>query len=93
MKNFDFKPRLIRWVFLLQEFDLAIKDKFEMENVVADHLSRQDPKVTPTKELKIGDSFPDDQLLVISLQATPWFADLVNFRVCGVRPPGLLSYQ
>ena len=36
----DAKARLIRWVFLLQEFNLQIKDKKGVENVVADHLSR-----------------------------------------------------
>ena len=34
------KPRLIRWVLLLQEFKLEIKDKKGSENSVADHLSR-----------------------------------------------------
>ncbi|XP_074300737.1 uncharacterized protein LOC141632048 [Silene latifolia] len=34
------KPRLIRWILLLQEFDLSIRDKSGAENVVADHLSR-----------------------------------------------------
>jgi hypothetical protein len=35
----DAKPRLIRWVLLLQEFDIEIRDKKEVENLVADHLS------------------------------------------------------
>jgi hypothetical protein len=33
-------PRLIRWILLLQEFDVQIRDKKGVENVVADHLSR-----------------------------------------------------
>ena len=34
------KPRLIRWVLLLQEFDLEIKDMKGCDNVIVDHLSR-----------------------------------------------------
>ncbi|KAL1544524.1 hypothetical protein AAHA92_21365 [Salvia divinorum] len=34
------KPRLIRWVLLLQEFDWDVEDKRGVENKVVDHLSR-----------------------------------------------------
>ena len=34
----DTKPRLIRWILLLQEFDLKIRDKTGSKNVAADHI-------------------------------------------------------
>ena len=40
MTKKEAKPRLIRWVQLLQEFDLQIKDKKGCDNVIDDHLSR-----------------------------------------------------
>jgi len=63
---------------------LEIKDKAGLASVVADHLSRLGPEATPREEIPIDDSFPDEQLLAISHQATPWYVDLVNFKVCGV---------
>src|SRR3954470_6077063 len=36
----DAKPHLIRWILLLQEFDLTILDKKGSDNSVADHMSR-----------------------------------------------------
>ncbi|GKD48741.1 reverse transcriptase domain-containing protein [Tanacetum coccineum] len=36
----DAKPRLLRWILILQEFDVIIRDKKRAKNLVADHLSR-----------------------------------------------------
>ena len=60
----DTKPRLTRWILLCQEFNLTIKDKKGVENVVADHLSRLVPE-SSSHGVPIGDSFPDEQLLLL----------------------------
>jgi hypothetical protein len=59
----DAKPRLIRWILLLQELDLEIKDKKGVENSVANHLSRMN--ITNKQELSINDSLQDDMLLKV----------------------------
>ena len=40
MANKEAKPRLIKWVLFLQEFDLEIKDRKGCDYVIVDHLSR-----------------------------------------------------
>ncbi|KAI3782657.1 hypothetical protein L2E82_12710 [Cichorium intybus] len=77
MTKKDAKPRLIRWVLLLQEFDLEIRDKSGKQNLVADHLSRIINNEEPTP---LNDSFPDEQLLT-NQTITPWYADMVNYLV------------
>jgi len=79
------KPRLIRWILLLQEFDLEIKDREGIKNPVADHLSRMYFK--EPQELPINDSLRDDMLFKVT-KADPWYADIVNFIVAGYVPPG-----
>ena len=60
IKKSNSKPRFIQWVLLLQEFDLEIKDKAGLVNVVADHLSRLYLEATPSEELSIDDSFSNE---------------------------------
>ena len=62
MHKKDTKAQLIRWILLLEEFDLKILDKKGVENVTVDHLSRI-PNA-PSYELPINDDFPNEQLLV-----------------------------
>jgi hypothetical protein len=79
----DAKVRLIRWILLLQEFSLTIKDKKGVENVVADHLSRLTFEDN-SDHLPINDEFPDEHLFVIS--ELPWYAHIVNYFVIGEIP-------
>ncbi|CAN6566335.1 unnamed protein product [Malus baccata var. baccata] len=83
------KPWLIRWMLLLQEFDIEIRDKKGSENVVADHLSRM---VHNEESLPIVETFPDEQLLSIKV-SEPWYADLVNFLVSKQIPSTLTRHQ
>ncbi|CAN6578532.1 unnamed protein product [Malus baccata var. baccata] len=82
----DAKPQLIRWILLLQEFDLEIKDKKGSENVVTDHLSRLIiPTASKEDSLPLRESFPNEQLFAVQFR-TPWFADIVNYLVKGPFP-------
>ena len=91
MSKKEAKPRLIRWVLLLQEFDLEIKDKRGCDNVIADHLSRVERNKAEDEEAGLTENFPDEQLFQLSFQL-PWYADIVNYLACGVVPPKF-SYQ
>ena len=86
----DTKPRLTRWILLCQEFNLTIKDKKGVENVVADHLSRLVPE-SDSHDIPIGDSFPDEQLF--ALAHYPWYVDIVNYLITGQIPAQWTSQQ
>ncbi|KAL4379739.1 hypothetical protein GQ457_02G022960 [Hibiscus cannabinus] len=85
----DAKPKLIRWILLLQEFDLEVKDRKGTENQVADHLSRLDNPHNQDRDVEISDSFPDEKILFAT--TIPWYADIDNFLVSGIVPPDLSS--
>jgi hypothetical protein len=71
----DAKPRLIRWILFLQEFDVEIRDRKGVENFVADHLSRmnrgQDDKQP------IEDKMKDDHLYRV-LDKDTWMIDIIR---------------
>ncbi|XP_075109044.1 uncharacterized protein LOC142180847 [Nicotiana tabacum] len=74
----DARPRLLRWILLLQEFDLEIKDKKGTENQVADHLSRlEDP---PLEFSEIKEEFPDEHIFSVDSVVTqpPWCQKISN---------------
>ena len=91
MSKKEAKLRLIRWVLLLQEFDLEIKDKKGCDNVIADHLSRVEHNETGKEETELKENFPEEQHFKVSFQI-PWYADIVNYLACGVVPQEF-SYQ
>ncbi|XP_038679454.1 uncharacterized protein LOC119980732 [Tripterygium wilfordii] len=87
----DSKPRLIRWVLLLQEFDLEIRDKKGCENVVADHLSRLAIKENGERDMDFNETFPDEHLFEV--EEVPWYADIVNYLVSRKLPPGMTTHE
>ena len=72
----DAKARLIRWILLLQEFNLQIKDKKWVENVVADHLSRL-AIAHNSHGLPTNDDFPEESLMMV--EVAPWYAHIANY--------------
>ena len=82
MAKKDAKARLIHWILLLQEFDLKIKDKKGVKNVMADHLSRilnASVEITP-----INEDFLDEHILTICHES--WHTDSVNYLTTGQIP-------
>jgi hypothetical protein len=71
----DAKPRLIRWILLLQEFDMEIRDKKGSDNVVDDYLSRMHHG--DDGMYLIEDRMRDDHLYRI-LDKGGWMHDIIR---------------
>ncbi|GJY41252.1 reverse transcriptase domain-containing protein [Tanacetum coccineum] len=80
----DAKPRLLRWILLLQEFDVVIRDKKGAKNLAADHLSRlENPHKSELEKKEITETFPLETLGMVTFRGddnAPWLP------IC--KPPG-----
>ncbi|GKA21024.1 reverse transcriptase domain-containing protein, partial [Tanacetum coccineum] len=92
----DAKPRLLRWILLLQEFDIDIRDKKGAKNLAADHLSRlENPHQDKLENKEITETFPLETLGSVALRddSTPWFADFANYHAGNFVVKGMSSQQ
>ncbi|KAF8048360.1 hypothetical protein N665_2550s0003 [Sinapis alba] len=99
----DGKPRLLRWILLLQEFDLVIKDKKGIENGVADHLSR----LKVEEKLPLADTLSLETVYAVSIQyndgyvpvkdasipKVPWFSEITNYLAADQEPLKFIGYD
>jgi hypothetical protein len=78
-----------RWLLLLQEFDITIKDRPGRQNLVADFLSRI-PKTDDS--LTFEDQFLDEHIFSITTKP-PWYNDVANYLEVGRLPTHLSSRE
>ncbi|GJR66717.1 reverse transcriptase domain-containing protein [Tanacetum coccineum] len=87
---------LMRWILLLQEFDIKIRDKKGAENLAADHLSRlENPHQNEFENKEITETFPFETLGSVALRdnSTPWFADFANYHAGNFIVKGMSTQQ
>ena len=80
---------MTRWLLLLQDFDITIKDPPGKENVVANFLFRVPKSNDP---LSMDDQFPNENLFDVIVK-TSWYADVVNYLAVGKLPRHLTTKE
>nr|GEW07982.1 reverse transcriptase domain-containing protein [Tanacetum cinerariifolium] len=76
----DAKLRLIRWILILQEFDVIIRDKKGAKNLTADHLSRlENPHQDELENKEITETFPLETLGMSSQQKKKFLKDVKHY--------------
>ncbi|GJW20203.1 hypothetical protein Tco_0030825 [Tanacetum coccineum] len=93
----DAKPRFLRWILLLREFDVIIRDKKRAKNLAADHLSRlENPHQDVLENKEITETFPLETLGMVTFRgddSTLWFADFANYHAGNFMIKGMWSQQ
>ena len=84
MKKSITNSQVIRWLLLLQEFDITIVDQPSKENVIADFLSQ----IKANDNTRVDDSSPNEYLFAVSTHS-PWYSDIANYLVSGKLPSHL----
>ncbi|GJT42491.1 reverse transcriptase domain-containing protein [Tanacetum coccineum] len=93
----DAKPRLLRWILLLQEFDVVIRDKKRSRKLAADYLSKlENPHQSELEKKEITETFPLETLGMVTFRGddnAPWFADFANYHAGNFVIKGMSSQQ
>nr|GEY44279.1 reverse transcriptase domain-containing protein [Tanacetum cinerariifolium] len=92
----DAKARLLRWIFLLQEFNFKVIDTKRAKNYAADHLSRlENPYKNVFDPKEINETFPLESLNKVAHQdpSTPWFEDFANYHAGKFIIKGMTTQQ
>lgn len=71
MEKKESKPYLLRWVLSLQQFNVEIRDKKGVDNVVADHLFRLENVQASDDKIPICDELGDDVLYILNEKELP----------------------
>ncbi|XP_070003015.1 uncharacterized protein [Nicotiana sylvestris] len=93
MRKNNSKARLMRWLLLLQEFDIDIQNRKEVKIKCQSTClvwRRRGGRIMAMKSMTPS---LDEQILAISMKEVSWFADLANFLMCGIIPDEFFSNQ